>query len=145
MNKKELTEIRKNFNENSGFFTLDRVLTAYVDPEKNVLFTDNKLYALIPEDEGTVLFETLRKVLGGKLGKNLSEYAFPAKARENDAAFHDLYGAVHGRLENDFDNDMLVHRIVGNYECSGAYAIIIGRCTYAITGSTDNINDYGKG
>lgn len=34
MNKKELSEIRKNFSESSGFFTLNRVLTAYVDPEK---------------------------------------------------------------------------------------------------------------
>ncbi|MCM1380594.1 MAG: DUF4317 domain-containing protein [Muribaculaceae bacterium] len=143
MNKKELTEIKRNFNENSGFFTLNRVATAYVDPEKNVLFTDNRLYPLIPEEEGTVLFESLRKVLGGRLGKNLTEYAFPENTREVDGAFHDVYGVIHSRLESEIETQNLVNRIVDNYEFCGAYAIIIGHCTYSITGCYEG-DDIGK-
>lgn len=135
MNKKELSEIRKNFREDSGFFTLDRVLTAYVDPEKNVLYKENKNYALIPEDEGTVMFETLRKVLGGSLGKHLVEYAFSkdkAEAKETNGAYVPLSLTVKGKLQNTYANDDLVEKIVNNYDCSGAYAIIIGYCTYSI-------------
>ena len=36
----EVAEIRKNFTDSSGFFTLNHILTAYVDPQKNVLCKD---------------------------------------------------------------------------------------------------------
>lgn len=146
MNKKELTEIRKNFREDSGFFTLDRVLTAYVDPEKNVLYKKNKNYALIPEDEGTVMFETLRKVLGGSLGKHLTEYAFSEDKAYNEVsgtngAYVPLSLTVKGKFQDTYE---LLEKIISNYECSGAYAIIIGYCTYSITSRRDeNDEDFG--
>lgn len=147
MNKKELSEIRKNFSESSGFFTLDRVLTAYVDPEKNVLYRENKNYALIPEDEGTVMFETLRKVLGGSLGKHLVEYAFSedkAGAKGTNGAYVPLSLTVKGKLQDTYANDELLEKVIRNYECSGAYAIIIGYCTYSITSCRDeNDEDFG--
>lgn len=147
MNKKELSEIRKNFSESSGFFTLDRVLTAYVDPEKNVLYKENKNYALIPEDEGTVLFDTLKKALGGSLGKHLVEYAFSvdnAEAKKLNGAYVHLSLTVNGKLQDTGANDQLVEKIVNNYDCSGAYAIIIGYCTYSITSCRDeNDEDLG--
>ncbi len=34
MNKKELSEIRKNFSETSDLFVLNQVATAFVDSEK---------------------------------------------------------------------------------------------------------------
>lgn len=148
MNKKELSEIRKNFSESSGFFTLNRVLTAYVDPEKNVLYKENKNYSLIPEDEGTVMFETLRKVIGGSLGKHLVEYAFSedkAEAKDTNGAYVSLSLTVKGKLQNTYANDDLVEKIVNNYDCSGAYAIIIGYCTYSITSRRDeNDEDFGN-
>lgn len=148
MNKKELSEIRKNFREDSGFFTLDRVLTAYVDPEKNVLYRENKNYALIPEDEGTVMFETLRKVLGGSLGKHLVEYAFSENKGLSKliGAYPQLDDTVKGKLQDIDANDELVSRIVSRYDCSSAYAIIIGYCTYSITSRRDeNDENFGDG
>ncbi len=87
MNKKEVAEIKKNFTDSSGFFTLNHIVSAYVDPQKNVRCKDNKLYALIPEDEGAVMLETLKKVLGGSVGKNLMEYAFPREEYEAHRTF----------------------------------------------------------
>lgn len=147
MNKKELSEIRKNFSESSGFFTLNRVLTAYVDSEKNVLYKENKNYSLIPEDEGTVLFRTLKKALGGSLGKHLTEYTFSvdkAEAKDTNGAYVPLSLTVKGKLQNAYANDELIEKIVNNYDCSEAYAIIIGYCTYSITSSRDeNDEDFG--
>ncbi len=34
MNKKEIAEIKKNFSDDCGFFTVGKVLTAYIDAEK---------------------------------------------------------------------------------------------------------------
>lgn len=37
MNKKELNEIKKNFNDDCGFFTINKVVVASVDSEKNII------------------------------------------------------------------------------------------------------------
>ena len=36
MNKKEISEIKKNFSEDCGFFTVGQVVRAFVDAEKNI-------------------------------------------------------------------------------------------------------------
>ncbi len=136
MNKKEVAEIKKNFTDNSGFFTLNHIVSVYVDPHKNVRCKDNKLYALIPEDEGAVMLETLKKVLSGRVGKNLTEYAFPREEYEEDGAQNVLYAAVKGKLEDELANDKLIARIINNMEYEMAYTLIMGYCTY-------NINEDG--
>ena len=44
MNKKEIAEIRKNFSDDCGFFTVGHVLSAFVDSEKNIKYKANRLY-----------------------------------------------------------------------------------------------------
>ncbi len=132
MNKKEVAEIKKNFTDSSGFFTLNHIVSAYVDPQKNVRCKDNKLYALIPEDEGAVMLETLKKVLGGSVGKNLMEYAFPREEYEEDGAQNVLYAALKGKLEDELANDKFLTRIIDNMEYEMAYMLIMGYCTYSI-------------
>ncbi len=142
MNKKEVAEIRKNFTDSSGFFTLNHILTAYVDPQKNVLCKDNKLYSLIPEDEGAVMLESLKKILGGSLGKNLTEYGFPNEEYAEDGAQNDHYAAVKGKLEDEASCDKLLTRIVNNMEYEMAYTVIIGYCSYSVMTRDKNDESY---
>lgn len=132
MNKKEIAEIKRNFSEGCGFFTLNRILYAYADAEKNIKFTDAKGYGLMPEDEGAVVMETLKKTFSGSLGKNLTEYPFPNESYEEGGAQDILYTAVKTRLEDEEANKKLVERIVENADYSGAYTVIVGHCTYSI-------------
>ncbi len=140
MNKKEVAEIKKNFTDSSGFFTLNHIVSAYVDPQKNVRCKDNRLYALVPEDEGAVMLETLKKVLSGKVGKNLTEYAFPREEYEEDGAQNILYAALNGKLEDEFANDKLLTRIIDNMEYEMAFTLIMGYCTYSINEDGDEYN-----
>ena len=94
MNKKEVAEIKRSFAEGCGFFTLNRVLYAYADAEKNIKYSDVRSWATIPEDEGAVVMETLKKVFSGTLGKNLNEYGFPNESYEEGGAQNILYAAV---------------------------------------------------
>ena len=142
MNKKEVAEIKKNFTDNSGFFTLNHILTAYVDPQKNILCKENKLYSLIPEDEGAVMMESLKKVLSGRLGKNLTEYGFPNEEYSEDGAQSDLYAAVRGKLEDEVSCDKLLTRIINNMEYEMAYTIIVGYCSYSIMTKDRNDESY---
>ena len=140
MNKKEVAEIKKNFTDSSGFFTLNHIVSAYVDPQKNVRCKDNRLYALVPEDEGAVMLETLKKVLSGKMGKNLTEYGFPREEYEEDGAQNVLYAALKGKLEDESANDKLLTRIIDNMEYEMAYTLIMGYCTYSINEDGDEYN-----
>ncbi len=142
MNKKEIAEIKKNFTDSSGFFTLNHILTAYVDPQKNILCKDNRLYSLIPEDEGAVMLESLKKILGGRLGKNLTEYGFPNEEYAEDGAQSDLYAAVRGKLEDEVSCDKLLARIVNNMEYEMAYTVIIGYCSYSVMTKDRNDESY---
>lgn len=141
MNKKEVAEIKKNFSDSSGFFTLNHILSVYVDPQKNVRCKDNKLYALIPEDEGAVMLESLKKVLGGRVGKNLTEYSFPNEEYGEDGAQNVLYAAMKGKLEDEVANDRLLTRIINNMEYEMGYTLIIGYCSYSVMSKNKNDED----
>lgn len=144
MNKKEVAEIKKNFTDSSGFFTLNHIVSVYVDPQKNIRCSENKLYSLIPEDEGAVMLESLKKVLGGSVGKNLVEYSFPNEEYQDDGAQNIFYAAVKGKLEDEASNAKLIERIVNNMEYEMAYTLIIGYCSYSIMVKDKNDETYDE-
>lgn len=65
MNKKEITEIKKNFSDDCGYFTMNHVVTAFVDSEKNIKCKTNNLYCTLPSDEAELIMINLKKVLSG--------------------------------------------------------------------------------
>lgn len=132
MNKKELAEIKKNFNDASGLFTLNHVVTVYIDAEKKIRCKNNKLYSLIPEEESSVMMESLSKIFKGSLGKGLLEYSFPNEEYEEDGAQHTLYTAVKTKLNDEEAVDKLIVRIINNLAYEAAYTLIIGHCSYSV-------------
>lgn len=139
MNKKELAEIKKNFNENSGLFTINQILSAYIDAGKNVYCKSNRLFSLIPEDEGAVILETLKKVLSGSIGKGLIEYSFPNEAYEEGGSQNTLYKLLNTKLKDETATDSFLSLIAENIEYESAFAVVSGLCTYSII--TKNKND----
>lgn len=89
------------------------------------------------------MLETLKKVLSGRVGKNLTEYAFPREEYEEDGAQNVLYAAVKGKLENELANDKLLTRIIDNMEYEMAYTLIMGYCTYSIMTKDENYDGDG--
>ena len=145
MNKKEVAEIKRSFAEGCGFFTLNRILYAYADAEKNIKYTESRSWPAVPEDEGAVVMETLKKVFSGSLGKNLNEYAFPNESYEEGGAQNILYAAVKGKLEDEEANKAFIGRIVENTDMSCAYTVIAGHCTYSILVKDKNDECIGEG
>lgn len=144
MNNKELSEIKKNFNDVSGLFTLNRVVTAYVDAEKHIRCKTNRLYSLIPEAESAVFMETLSKVFKGTLGKGLLEYEFPSGAYDEGGTQALLYRANRAALNNDELSTELITHITENLEYDTQYALIIGHCTYSIMSKDKNDESNGE-
>ncbi len=141
MNKKELAEIKKNFTDSSGLFTLNRVAVVYIDPQKNVRCKTNDLYSIIPEEKGNVYMETLSKLFRGSLGKGLIEYSFPNEQYDEGGAQKELYAAVKSKLGDEESVDKLIVRIVNNLAYEAAYTIILGHCSYSIVKRDKNDDD----
>lgn len=144
MNKKDLNELRKNFSQASDLFTLNHVVSAFVDAEKNIRCVKSDPFHNIPSEESDCYMETLRRVLAGTLGKGLLEYEFPNEAYEEAGPQHILYNALTGRLADESAVNLMLDQIVKKMDYISTYAILIGHCTYTVFNKTknDEINPY---
>lgn len=132
MNKKELADLKKNFDDKCGFFTFNRVLRAFVDSDKNVIFKNHSLLGTLPSEEQELIMVTLRKGLSGTLGKNLIEYNFPNSQYEEGGAQHILYNVLKTKFQNDEHTEAFLDNITKNIEYTSTFAIISAHCTYTI-------------
>lgn len=141
MNKKELNEIKKNFTDQSGFFTVNQILKVYIDPEKNVKYKDIKSLIMLPEEECEVIRDTMRKVLTGTIGKNFIEYEFPRDSYENDGAQKMLYDIVETKMKDEEAVERLITKITDNIEYAQSFTFLAAHCTYSIMKKNKNDDD----
>ena len=76
MNKKEISEIKKQFTPSHCAIT--RICGCYVDGEKEKKTQIQERFLTLPEEEMFKYFDIFRKTLSGTLGKNLVNMEFPA-------------------------------------------------------------------
>lgn len=143
MNKKEIAEIRKNFSDDCGFFTVGHVLSAFVDSEKNIKYKANRLYNTLPAEEAELIMIILKKVLSGQIGKNLLEYQFPNEAYEEGNSQHLLYNVMKSKLLDDELADNFLNTIVEKMEYVSTYSIFSAHCTYNVLKKNKN-DDFGE-
>ena len=75
MNKKEISEIKKQFSPSNCAIT--RICGCYVDGEKNKKTKLKEAFLSLSEEEMFKYFEIFKKTLSGTLGKNLINMEFP--------------------------------------------------------------------
>jgi len=132
MNKKEIAEIKKNFSDDCGYFTVGHVVQAFVDNEKNIKFKSNHLYSVMSADEAELIKVNLKKALSGSIGKNLLEYAFPKDAYLEGGAQDFFYKILKSKFEDEESVDSFLNHIVENMEYVSTYAIFAANCTYSV-------------
>lgn len=135
MNKKEMTEIRRNFSDDCGHFTINRVLTAFIDDEKNIKSRDVQNYNLIEQEKSELIMAILRKITSGKIGKTLLEYNFSG---ERQKCFLNI---LRNRFSNNEITDKFLDLIVKNTGLSNC-AVFAADCTYTVCGRGDISSDY---
>ncbi|MCQ2470181.1 MAG: DUF4317 domain-containing protein [Ruminococcus sp.] len=132
MNKKETAEIKKNFSDKSGFFIMERVLTAFIDAEKNVRYHNVSSCLTMPVEEHDVYDETLKKVLNTNVGKAFVEYEFPNEAYDEGQPQYILYNLLKTELKDDLACEDFLNHIANNMAYEGPYAVITSYCCYTI-------------
>ena len=138
MNKKEINEIKKNFSEECGFFTVGQVVQAFVDAEKNIKYKSNDLFAALPQDESELIMAILKKTLSGTYGKNLKEYAFPKDAYLEGGMQPFMYELVKSRFTDQEKVDAFLNSIVERMQYVSTYAVFSACCTYSVLKKTKN-------
>lgn len=132
MNKKETAEIKKNFSDKSGFFIMERILTAYIDAEKNLRYHNTNSCLTMPVAEHDVYDETLKRVLNTNVGKNFVEYEFPNEAYEEGKPQNILYSLLRSELKDETICEDYLNHIANNIACEGPVAVITAYCCYTI-------------
>lgn len=132
MNKKETNEIKKNFSDKSGFFDMERVLTGFVDAEKNVRYHNTTSCMTMTSEENNVYCETMKKVLNTKIGKNFCEYEFPNEAYEDGKPQNILYSLLKSELKDEIPCEDFLNHIANTIAYEGPFAVVTAYCSYTI-------------
>ena len=131
MNKKEVSEIRKNFSDQSGFFVMDKVLTGFIDAEKNVRCKNIYSCITMPVSEHDLYEETLKKVLSTNT-KAFTEYEFPNEAYDEGKPQDILYRLLKSELKDEETADEFLNHIANNIGFEGPFAVITAYCSYTV-------------
>lgn len=143
MNKKEVSEIKKNLSDNSGFFTINSVLTAFIDTDKKVRVCKVRPYTEILSDELDIIRDTLKKVLSTSVGKSFIEYQIPNEQYDQDGIQPLLYNLVKEKFQDDELVENFVNRVAQNIDYTPSFAIISAHCTYTVRVKNKN-NDFNE-
>ena len=131
MNRKELSEIRNHFNPEAKYFTLERVLTAFVDSQRTVRGVCLREASRIPTADSQILYDTIKKVLNVNLGKQSTELPFREHAYSEDGAQTRLSELVKSELKQEKMNLSFLGTLAETVDSDAPYAVLIAYCTYA--------------
>lgn len=139
MNKKEITEIKKQFNERHC--SISKICGCYVDGDKNIKTTFKQSFLSLETEEMFKYFEILRKSLSGSIGKNLRTLEFPLDSESEGGTQEFLLNLRNSKLLDDDMINSYYKKIIDNYDYVGNYLIIVVHDSYDVPGKTsDNID-----
>ena len=136
MNKKEVTEIKKQFTPSNCAIT--RICGCYVDGEKEKKTEMKDAFLSLPEEEMFKYFDIFRKSLSGTIGKNLLNMEFPLETESEGGTQEFLLKLRNSRLTDDALLEEFYNRVIDSYDYAENYLILLVHAAYDIPGkSTD--------
>ena len=136
MNKKEISEIKKQFTPANCAIT--RICGCYVDGEKNKKTKLKEAFLSLSEEEAFKYFEIFRKTLSGTIGKNLINMNFPLEQEKEGGAQEFLLRLRASKLQDDALVDEFYDRIIDSYDYRENYYIILIHAVYDIPGKSSD-------
>lgn len=138
MNKKEISEIRKQFTPANCAIT--RICGCYVDAEKEKKTELKEAFLSLPEEEEFKYFDIFKHTLSGTIGKNLLTLDFPLEQEASGGTQEFLLRLRDSKLQDDELLEEFYDKIIENYFYGQNYYIILIHAVYDIPGkSTDGL------
>ena len=136
MNKKEISEIRKQFTPERC--TISRICGCYVDGDKNIKMKMARSFLTLAEEEIHKYLDIFKKTLSGTLDKNLMNLDFDLAQEEEGGFQHLLMQLRSCRLENEDLLDDFYDRIITHYNYGENYLILLIHAAYDIPGASSD-------
>lgn len=138
MNKKEISEIKKQFTPSHCAIT--RICGCYVDGEKEKKTQIQERFLTLPEEEMFKYFDIFRKTLSGTLGKNLVNMEFPAESEDYGGTQAFLMSLKESQLSDPNLLNEFYDKVITSYDYGENYLILLIHSAYDIPGkSTDGL------
>lgn len=136
MNKKEISEIKKQFTPENC--TITRICGCYVDGDKNKKTELKEAFLSLSEEEIFKYMEIFRKVLSGTIGKNLMNMEFPLDQESEGGTQYFLMKLRESRLTDDELIEEFYDRVIECYNYPENYYIILIHASYDIPGKSSD-------
>ena len=136
MNKKEVTEIKKQFTPTNCAIT--RICGCYVDAEKEKKTELKEAFLSLPEEEMFKYFDIFRKSLSGTIGKNLLNMEFPLETESEGGTQEFLLKLRNSRLTDDDLLTEFYNRVIDSYDFPENYLILLIHAVYDIPGKASD-------
>lgn len=136
MNKKEVTEIKKQFTPHNCAIT--RICGCYVDGEKEKKTELKEAFLSLPEEEMFKYFDIFRKSLSGTIGKNLLNMEFPLETESEGGTQEFLLKLRNSRLTDDDLITEFYNRVIDSYDFPENYLILLIHAVYDIPGKASD-------
>lgn len=136
MNKKEVTEIKKQFTPSNCAIT--RICGCYVDGEKEKKTELKEAFLSLPEDEMFKYFDIFRKTLSGTIGKNLLNMEFPLDTEAEGGTQEFLLKLRGSRLTDEELLEQFYDKVIEAYDYGENYLILLIHAAYDIPGKSSD-------
>ena len=136
MNKKEISEIKKQFTPQHCAIT--RICGCYVNAEKEKKTELKEAFLSLPEEEMFKYFDIFRKTLSGTIGKNLINLNFPLSQEEEGGTQAYLLRLRDSQLKDDQLLEDFYDKVIEHYFYGENYYIILVHGLYDIPGKSSD-------
>lgn len=134
MNKKEISEIKKQFTPSHCAIT--RICGCYVDGEKEKKTQIQERFLTLPEEEMFKYFDIFRKTLSGTLGKNLVNMEFPSESEDYGGTQAFLMSLKESQLNDPNLLNEFYDKVITSYDYGENYLILLIHSVYDVPGKT---------
>lgn len=139
MNKKEISEIKKQFTPSNCAIT--RICGCYVNGEKEKKSTFKQAFLSLPEEEMFKYFDIFRKSLSGTIGKNLINMEFSLDSEMEGGPQEFLLKLRNSHLTDDVLLHTFYDRIIESYDYAEHYLILLIHAAYDVPGKSSDTEE----
>lgn len=145
MNQKELREIKRRLSADVD--SISRIYGCYVNASREIVSTMDLSLGLLSKDEIEMYLKIIKKVLSGKLNRNLIDIEFNVDQVENSDEHRLLQALRLSHLNDENMRNLLYERIIESVDMGeNSYVILLASDAYDVPfkGKDDNIWDEGS-
>ncbi|MCD8368545.1 MAG: DUF4317 domain-containing protein [Clostridiales bacterium] len=131
MNAKEAAELRRRLQ--SGRHNITYILGCYVNENREIISTFRQSVGMMTENDEEKYLALLRKVLSGKMGRNLKDVVFTTR-QVADSPEHRLLSALRdSRLQDEDAVQEFYRKVMDSLALEGNYLILLACNIYDVT------------